>query len=173
MKSIPGLRPKVKIKTTVNKLYNFIKRINQKWFRSYIGKVIYQPGSNIEKNIEKAIRTHSVYAEDLVKNFYLVKRDTFLHEKEIRLLVDLPAPGERVINADYQDPDNLNLCYLPIENPLNLIDEIVFDPRMPNSVVQAYSNHLKETFGFKAPCYKSTIYEVPQIKVKVDTGFFV
>jgi hypothetical protein len=161
-------KSKAKIKTSTKKLHELIKKIDDDWFRSYLGKVNYFSESKIKSNISEAIKDSSFFIDNLIENFYLIKRDTFVDEREIRLLVRLVTPEDKVVNAMYQKADNMDICQIPIEDPIDLIDEIIFDPRMPDSLVRAYSNHLKTTFGFTKKCSKSKIYESPKIRVEVD-----
>jgi len=162
---------RVKIKTTVKKLHSLVSQIDDKWFRSYLGKVSYSSESEIKANISKAIKAGTFFVDDIIKEFYLKKRDTFTEEREIRLLVRLVEPGEKVVNATYQDPDNLDICRLPIGDPSDFIDEIVFDPRMPNSLVRAYTNYLTTTFKYTKSCFKSKIYESPKLRIEIEKRY--
>ena len=101
-----------------------------------------------------------------------MKRNTFAYENEVRLLVCLPRPPENYKNAIYQDPENLDVCYLPLDNPVEFIDEIVFDPRMPDSLVKAYTSFLRDNYKFNKNIYKSTIYTKPIIKDKVKPKYW-
>lgn len=161
-------KSKAKIRTSQKKLYELIQKVDIDWFRSYLGKVSYFPESTIKVNISEAIKDGSFFIDNLIENFYLIKRDTFIGEREVRLLVRLVEPEDNIVNARFQNSDDMDICQIPIEDPLEFIDEIVFDPRMPNSLVRAYSNHLKNTFGFIKTCRKSSIYESPSIRVKVE-----
>lgn len=158
----------VKIKTTVKKLFNSIGAINDKNFSSYIGKVKYLSEDEINTNIRSKIREAAFSEETLVKDFFLNKRIAFVHEQEIRLIVNLNRPDEGYINSEYQDNKNLDICKLPLENPMDLIDEIVFDPRMPDSLTDAYKFYLQEKLKYKKPCTKSSVYSVPNIKEEVE-----
>lgn len=162
---------RVKIKTTVKKLYSLVKRIDDQWFCSYLGKVSYLSESEIKSNISKAIKTESLFLNDMIKDFYLKKRDTFSEEREIRLLVRLVEPGARIANANYQDPSNLDICRLPIGDPADFIDEVVFDPRMPDSLVRAYTTHLTTTFNYTKSCFKSKIYESPKLRIEIEKKY--
>jgi len=164
-------RRRVKIRTTVKKLHGLVGQISDDWFRSYLGKVSYLSESEIKANITKAIKVGKFFIDDMIKDFYLKKRDTFSEEKEVRLLVRLVEPGERVANAIYQDPHNPDVCRLPIRDPADLIDEVVFDPRMPDSLVRAYSVHLKTTFNYTKRCLKSKIYESPRLKIEIEKKY--
>jgi hypothetical protein len=164
-------RDRVKIKTSIKKLHGSLQKIQDKWFRSYLGKVKYVTEHEIKKKIANGIMESKKYfmiKNTLIRDFYFVKRNTFMYENEIRLIVNLSRPPENYKNAIYQDPDNLDVCILPLEDPTDLIDEIVFDPRMPNSLVRAYISHLRNEFNFSKPIYKSTIYMKPEIKQEVS-----
>lgn len=163
-------KDRAKVKTTIRKLYELVQKIQDKWFRSYIGKVKYLPEVEIKKNISKGIeypRNYFFVRDRLIKEYYLVKRDTFKYENEIRLIVNLPDPPENYVNAIYQDPDNLDTCNIPLDEPGDLFDEIVFDPRMPDSLVRAYTSHLKNEFKFAKDIHKSNLYLEPKIKQKI------
>lgn len=163
-------RDRVKIKTTIAKLLERIRKIQNKWFRSYIGRVKYLPEHEIKKKISDGIKNSDKYfqiTDKLIREYYLIKRDTFKYENEIRLIVILPQPPENYKNAIYQDPDNLDICNLPLDDPVELIDEIVFDPRMPDSLVKAYTSYLRRNFNFSKDMYKSGIYSKPEIKETV------
>ena len=162
---------KVKIKTTVKKLHSCLSEIEQKWFKSYIGKVSYLSEVEINENISESIKNDRIHYTNIIPDFYLKKRDTFQDENEIRLMVRLHKE-EQYSNAIFQNPDNHDICELPIKTPLNLIEEVVFDPRMPNSLVRAYKNHLRNSFDYKGKCEKSSIYDSPQLKVEVNNKLF-
>lgn len=168
-------KDRVKIKTTVEKLQKRFKQIQEQWFHSYIGRVKYRPESDIKRKIGDGIKNsiaHFHSKDTLITEYYLVKRDAFLHENEIRLLVCLPDPPEKFRNALYQDPDNLDICNLPIDDPMDLIDELVFDPRMPNSLVNAYISYLRNNFSYHKPVLKSEIYSKPNIKENVSHRYY-
>lgn len=158
---------RVKIKTTVNKLHNIVRQLNVHY---YLGKVSYLSESEIKCNISRAIKAGTFFIDDMIRDFYLKKRDTFVEEREIRLLVRLYPPSDGVVNAKYQDMDNFDICWLPIETPTDFIDEIVFDPRMPDSLVKAYTTHLTTTFNYTKSCFKSKIYESPKLGIEIENN---
>lgn len=164
-------RNRVKVRTTIKKLYSCVSQIQVQLFRSYIGKVIYLSESDIKENITKAIKNDGIHYTNLIPNFYLRKRDTFKEENEVRLMVRL-YKEEKYSNAIFQDPDDHSICKLPLNNPHDFIEEIVFDPRMPNSLVRAYKSHLINTFEFQGECRKSSIYESPNLEIQVENKFF-
>ena len=157
----------MKIKTSIHKLYSLLQKVDMNWFRSYLGKVKYHSVNKIKNNISTAIKGGSFFIDTLVKDFYLNKRDSFKEENEVRLLVKL-VKEEGYSNATYQHPDIPEICNLPIDDPLDLIEEIIFDPRMPDTIVRAYRYHLVNTFGFNGECKKSNIYETPKMEIEVE-----
>ena len=159
---------RVKIKTTIKKLYSLVSQINLERFLSSLGKVSYLSETEIKSNISNAIKTSSFFSDSIMQDFYLKKRDTFKEEREVRLLVRLPEPEKKVVNADYQDPDNLDICQLPISDPADFIDEVVFDPRMPDSLVKAYTAYLRTTFNYSKNCFQSKIYEAPKLRIEIE-----
>lgn len=162
---------RVKVRTTIKKMHLCLSKIKDEMFKSYIGKVSYLSESEIKDNISDAIHNDVIHYSNIIPKFYLKKRDTFKEENEIRLMVRLHKE-EKYSNATYQDADNHDICKLPLENPLEVIEEIVFDPRMPNSLVRAYKSHLTNTFEFKGECRKSNIYDSPNLKIQVENKYY-
>lgn len=164
-------RDRAKVKTTMKKFQKVLESINDEWFRSYLGKVKYLSESEIKTAISKGIsnsKNFPLVPDKLIPQYYLVKRETFQYENEVRAIVKLPIPPERYKNAKYQDPDNLDICHIPLFNPDQLFDEIVFDPRMPDILVRAYTSYLKNEIKFTKNVYKSDLYSRPEIRVKVE-----
>jgi hypothetical protein len=164
-------RDRVKIKTTVKKIQQVLEGIEDQWFRSYVGRVKYVPESDIKKAISELISNSNktfIIRDKLIREFYLVKRKAFQYEDEVRVIVNLPEPPQKYTNAKYQDPNNLDICRIPLSNPVQLFDEIVFDPRMPDSLVRAYTSYLKNELQFTKEIYKSKLYSKPKIRVKVE-----
>lgn len=160
---------KVKIKTKISKLYQIISKINDDWFRSCIGKVKYQSEKTIRKNISKTIKIlgEKLGDIDLLTSFYLVKRKAFAYEREVRLLVDLPSAPENERHYLIDGDEGYEFCSIPVKDPHDFIDEIVFDPRMPDSLVRAYTSYLKNKFKYSKKIYKSKLYVAPNIRVPV------
>lgn len=166
---------RVKVKTSIEKLFNFMKGFNDELLFTYIGKVKYTKQKNILSQITKEIKEQSPYLsfhfDSLIKKYYLVKRDVFKYENEIRLMVSLPDKRENDINSIYRDPNNLDVCRFPLPDPGNFFDEIVFDPRMENSLVRAFTTYFKSSLKFNKDIYKSKLYDKPYVKMKVNFEF--
>lgn len=168
-------KDRVKVRTTIKKLQKVLKRIQDEGFRSYIGRVKYETEDDIKAKISTAIKNSHKFPfnkESLVREYYLVKREAFIYEDEVRLLLCLPRPSDDIANAIYQDPDNLDICNLPLEDPGELFDEIVFDPRMPDSLVRAFTSYFMNVLKFKKEIRKSDFYQKPDIKEKVRRRAF-
>lgn len=86
----------------------------------------------------------------------LFKRSAFKHENEIRL----------IFNS--QGKEKSDLYGYPVD-PFNLIDDIVFDPRIDYKEFAQFKDDLKK-MGFKNRIVKSILYQAPKLKfrMKVD-----
>ncbi len=86
----------------------------------------------------------------------LFKRSAFKHENEIRL----------IFNS--QGKEKSDLHRYPID-PFDLIDDIVFDPRIDYKEFAQYKKDLQKS-GFKNRIVKSILYQAPKLKfrMKVD-----
>ena len=158
---------RVRIKTTVRKLITELEKIQTDGFYSFIGKIHYQETSDIETKIQHALQAHIptiIFDHNLINNFLFVKRKTFEHEDEVRLIVSLRKMGEEQVKEFLGKNDQL--CSISIESSIDLIDEIVFDPRIDDSVFASFKDRLINHYMFTKPIKKSTIYDPPKISVK-------
>ena len=166
-------KDRVKIKTTINKLYKSVSKIDDKLFESYIGKVKYIKENTIIKNIKKAIRKQieTFRNVNFIKEFYLKKRDSFKHENEVRLLVKTPPTEENEYYHRIDFIDEKSILNIPIKNPTDFIEEIVFDPRMPDNIINAFISHLKKEYKYNKNIFKSKLYLPPNVNIKVVHKF--
>lgn len=132
----------VKVRTTIEKLFNSLVEKAPEKGRVFIGKVEYKKKEKYEESIKK---TMSIGAQepDLARSL-LIKRYEFSHEREIRLLYDH--------NRDIKDE-----TYAYEFDPLEVIDQIMFDPRLQESMVEVYKNFFKKQ-GFQKIMKKSELY---------------
>jgi hypothetical protein len=83
----------------------------------------------------------------------LFKRKPFEHENEVRLLLNSKFKGEK--------GGNLYPYYF---NPLEIIDDIVFDPRIKNEEFQNYKAQLRK-LHFDKRIVRSKLYDLPHFKI--------
>lgn len=164
---------KVRVKTTINKLFKNVKKINDNYFESYIGKVKYIKEDTLRKNIKRAIRKKIETFEkvDFIKEFYLKKRDSFKYENELRILTKVPDLKENGFYKRIVFFNETPILEIPILNPNDFIEEIIFDPRMPENIVNAFTLYLKKKYKYKNRTSKSKLYARPEINVEVIHKF--
>lgn len=140
----------VRIRTTPRLLGGAIQQALQPGSKAmaFIGKVQYLSQAMISQQAESlAIATLSTQSELAAAKSLLIKRVSFSHEEEIRLLI---------INRNYDGQ------VLPISiDPHTVIQSVMIDSRAPKELIDVYKNHLKNTLGFKGRVSKSTLYDHP------------
>lgn len=152
----------VRISSTVEKLFNAILGASDRPAMTdvFIGNVSYDSADNIlayitnPANAHSVIESHDGYA---AARWLLVKRNEFAHEHEIRVLLRDP-----LLAIPKYEPK----CELSI-NPHELIDEIVYDPRMPEYRADVYTDQLS-LFGATAKIRRSELYSLPKMTVEIE-----
>ncbi len=152
----------VRITTTVRKLISSLLHHEnpEKANLFYVGKVRYMDADKIIDVITGAItnkRLLKTYNGKALAKLLLLKRKEFSHEKEVRLLFS--DPGQTIKQYEPQ-------CSFRI-NPFDLIDEIVFDPRIMDIHFELYRDELRY-LGVKAQIYQSQLYQVPSGRIELD-----
>ena len=90
----------------------------------------------------------STSGEGIAKSL-LYKRHAFSHEKEIRLIY---------FGQDGKCKDDVFKFNF---EPANVIDRILFDPRMNKEIREAYKNYIK-ALGYDFEIKRSTLYDPPR-----------
>jgi hypothetical protein len=128
--------------------------------KAWIGKVSYHN----QKVIEQMVRDPRWFKDKLLDTSgrepvetLLFKRFEFSHEKEVR-----------IIFRDIDEGNGNDLVKFRID-PFELIEEIIFDPRMSPFLVEAYKGRLKE-IGFPGKVDQSSLYKVPRFNVLLKKG---
>ncbi len=80
-----------------------------------------------------------------------MKRDSFDHESEYRVIVTVPESTEEQVRK------GLKVAV----DPYKLIDSILLDPRAPDELSAALTYYFKEKVGFKKRVQKSVLYRAP------------
>ena len=159
----------VRIKTSVGKLYDNIitskefMDFNHKYHNPecFMGKVIYNKDSEIKK-ITNEIKKH-FNGKYKLKNkklrinkptiqYLFKKRKAFFHEKEFRFVF-----CTNDFNHLFSNTAKLN--YFSI-NPHEIINEILFDPRMDQNLVNCYKDHIQLICGFNKKIEQSSLYKI-------------
>lgn len=144
----------VRVSTTPRKLLTALETIEPKFhnIKCFIGKVEYI----CEDQLEEKLR--NVYLFDTngsgIAESLLYKRVEFAHENEIRLIY---SADESSANSDIFE---FNV------NPNELLDTVLFDPRMEKNLRQAYVLAIN-AIGCSAKIETSKLYDTPKI-IKID-----
>jgi Protein of unknown function (DUF2971) len=142
----------VKVRTTIGKLLtslNVAKKKPQGF--GFIGRVEYRDSKKLLKNLQdeqwlgQELQDASSQARSL-----LFKRTEFKHEKEVRLLY----------LAQHSDPSDI---FAYSWEPRNVIDEIEFDPRISDHLLEAYKQYVSKTLKFGTRVKKSKLYTLPTL----------
>ena len=149
----------IKIKTTIRKLFEAL--YNQagqfKDISCFIGKVEYFSTSKLLDLLSDPEKMAANLTDGLgvrQASTLLLKRIAFSHEKEVRLI--------------YSSPHELHSDLFEFTiDPNDLIDQIVFDPRIDDSSYKADKAFLLAR-GFKKGIVKSKLYKIPELTFNVD-----
>lgn len=138
-----------KIKTTPRKLLNALKdHVQNNWeLKCFIGKVSYLPLDELSAKLSK-VEVFETDGSGIAESL-LYKRIEFSHENEVRLIF---SGDNHECVADY---------YSFKIKPNDIIEEIIFDPRMDAELVLAYSKAIDDK-GFSNKVDQSTLYSAPK-----------
>ncbi len=153
-------RISVQIKTSVKKLNAWIALNVGSGLHLQLSKVDYKPEKELTKWIESV---GSTVCSHLVESLS-IKRDSFSHEKEYRLIAWL---------ADF-DENNSLICKCPdyIEipfDPLQMIYEVSLDPRLTSEEFELYKNAISLRLGGKCRISQSTLYKFKQHTIQLNS----
>jgi len=146
-------RTGVRVRTTVDRLLASVQHSPEaEGCPCFIGNVRYRKGDELYANLTNPdwLEAETRDARGQARSLYF-KRDAFKHEREIRLVALDENGGE-------QDLFPYSL------DPLKLIDEVVFDPRMSTELVTVFSADLRKRLGFERSIGQSTLYSVPNLE---------
>jgi hypothetical protein len=154
----------IKVKSTVSKLMNCLYDIKNPFhtLSYFIGKVEYVKDdeiANLFNNITPLLQ--STNGLDIIKTL-LTKREAFKYENEVRLLFKIPQNDE----TDFSEVTNMwsknHKIYAINVEPNNIIDEVIFHPRMSKDLYCSLKQVIKE-LGFDGIIDKSTLYDEPTL----------
>ncbi|EHR1165346.1 DUF2971 domain-containing protein [Vibrio parahaemolyticus] len=145
----------VKVRTTAGRLFDSVKASSANLGSLHLGKVNYLPMTELNKLCEnESFVTMSLNSDIGAASTLFYKRREFKHENEVRIVFSNKAVGRSESKLLMFDVD-----------PLELIDQIVFDPRINDDLFKVYREHL-ESVGFNN-IVKSTLYAPPNLKIEI------
>ena len=152
----------VRISTTVFRLFNSVCLAPDRAPSTnvFLGKVKYMTAQKIIEFVQDSQNaTEVILSADgrSAADWLLVKRMEFKHESEVRLL--LRDPFRTVPQYD-------STCAVSVD-PFKLIQEIVFDPRIPEYRVQVYRDQLG-MLGVNVPTRHSKLYSLPKLSIEIE-----
>lgn len=139
----------VKVRTTIRKLFESLYSAiysGAKDVSCFIGKVEYLKKNDMENRLKKMNIIDSTGAG--IAETLLFKRKEFSHEKEVRLIYTAKENNAKREIFQY-DID-----------PYELIDQIVFDPRMNKYLYELYKDWLRHV-NFNRAIIQSGFYKAP------------
>ena len=138
----------IRIKTTVEKLYDALYQSDNNMADTYIGLVLYKA----QKDIETAVLSLSpLDVRDflsVVVDGAFVKRTEFSHEQEVRIV--------RILDSE-QSTKAGELLYFPINS--QFIEELCIDPRANDQITQQLTNDLINAGASQNIITKSSLYQ--------------
>lgn len=153
----------VKVRTTPRKLLTAIYD-NSDPFKDmsyYVGKVEYLPEADLRSMLTGPTGVGNMIFDQSNLNqskTLFIKRMEFEHEAEVRLLYRYSRDG---FGGELSD----DIFQFQI-SPLDLFDEVVFDPRMATSKFKLHRDELI-SLGFSNRILQSTLYRLPDFIVEV------
>ncbi|MCG9625907.1 DUF2971 domain-containing protein [Vibrio mediterranei] len=146
----------VKVRTTSRNLLRYLNAATGDLGSAYIGKVNYLAKTKIKElcNDENFIDS-SLDSEQGIASTLLYKRREFSHENEVRL-----------IHTKTNSRKGSNKVFTFSVDPMELIDQIVFDPRINDDLFKVYKKYISD-LGFKKGIIKSSLYNLPALKVEI------
>jgi len=145
----------VRIRTTLNKL-NLVVEENRARGAFQLGRVRYYSQGVMEESLRSLPEISKTQLVELINRSYFVKRTSFSHESEYRLLYF----------ADKRETDTVVKSFQI--DPYSFIDNIYFDPRADKSYVDRCTKILVDAFSFpESRIYKSQLYSFKPLDIKV------
>lgn len=126
-------------------------------FSCFLGKVNYYTTTKLREHLDKnAIHWLIEPSGQGMIQSLLFKRIPFKHENEVRLIINTKFKTSR--------SEDIYPYYF---NPLAVIDDIVFDPRIKYEEFTENKGQLRK-LNFKKRIVKSKLYEMPKFVIKTD-----
>ncbi len=98
--------------------------------------------------------------EELALSCLFLKRKAFTYEHEVRLVFDSKKPW----------PDDI--YHIFVQDPNEIIEKIILNPRITDEIAILQLKILKEKFGFKGDVEKSQLYTYNSMRYKTNINPF-
>lgn len=159
----------VKVKTTIRKLFTPLFQVGGQFrdidktiynLSTFIGKVKYQGTNKLltmlkdEKRMSGKIFDQSGWGQ---ASTFFFKRVAFRHENEVRI----------IYNPENNNQDDIFKFDI---DPIDLFDEIVFDPRMKEELYQEQKSKLK-SHGYNKKVIQSGLYKIRKFTIALQTKY--
>lgn len=150
----------IKVKTTIRRLIDNLKAVGSPapYLQFFIGRVAYMDEGALTAWASKLTFQQLTWggSGDAFADLLCVKRDTFSHEEEVRLLFqddDLP----RAKGGVFPYPLSANI----------LFDEAVIDPRLDSVQADRLMQDIR-SWGFANRIHRSTLYDAPSFTIPLQ-----
>lgn len=149
----------VRIKTTAKKIFDAIYLEDKDMASVYIGCVNYLSQEDFDNLVDSLSPLSPLSLNEVFRNSYFLKRDSFAHEEEIRSIIIVPNVGD----------DRFGMkCLNYIIEPDSFVEEYVADPRLSEEEFQYVLEQLLEE-GVCPECIsQSKLYKFKQITIKLQ-----
>jgi hypothetical protein len=149
----------VKVKTTIHNLLETIQLESYAIaeMSCYISKVIYEGLEKLEKIYEELTSNFEEQTPEGIwklVNSITIKRPEFAHEEEVRLIYFESWGNSK--------SDTVSFAL----SPGFQFDEIIFDPRMPDSIYETYKDRIQNFYNYPMKIDKSQLYTLPKFTLK-------
>lgn len=150
----------VRVKTTIRKLFDSLFNPDDDFalIKYFVGRVKYYQETEIRDAFESKPVDGEILFDNSGKNIIktmLFKRTEFLHENEVRIIFMSP------------EGQNKDSVYKYDFDAYDILDEILFDPRMEEGLFTTYSALLKK-LGFNKTINQSSLYKFRALDIKLD-----
>jgi hypothetical protein len=142
----------IKVKTTIRKLIDSLQSSpDASSGECFVGKVKYLDSGALKQRLEDTSWLHmEAISYDGQAASLLFKRLEFTHEHEVRLLF-----------LDHRDGGSM--IFQHSVEPLELFDEIEFDPRISTEMFEVFHFYFREKILYNKPIVQSELYKVPKL----------
>lgn len=147
----------IRIKTTVEKLYDALYQCDNNMADTYIGLVCYKDQAVIDREIQNLSPISPIaFLKEVIKGAF-VKRKEFEHEKEVRIV--------KMLDSEHTQ-EKVQQLQFPI--PVDFIDEFCIDPRASSDVVAKLKNQLMSVGIPENRIIQSSLYQFNSHKMIFD-----